>query len=317
MGLKIEGLSCVRCKAYLFSEDDIVYCPICGAPHHRDCYEVLGHCALEQLHGTDMQYSREKAQENIDIIEHKAQKTDISYKDEDESISTCSMCGTKYESIFRRCPKCGTPDFSKINSFAAFDFLGGVAPDQIIEDDITADDIKRFVATNTHRYVPKFASINNKKKVSWNWMAFLFPSGWMLSRKMYKGGIIAGVLQSVITLLSYPFQRVILSSGFDAQNAVSSLEAFNILFESTPKIGIAILALAFISSVLMLLLRVIFALYGDYFYKNYVISSIKKIRLESEDMAEDYRKKGGVSLILFFLGLMLTQYIPAILASLL
>ncbi len=317
MSLKIEGLSCVRCKAYLFSEDDIVYCPVCGAPHHRECYEALGHCALEQFHGTDMQYSREKEQENKDIIAQKEQKTDNSHNNKDDGISTCNMCGTKYESILRRCPKCGTPDFSKINSFSGFDLLGGIAPDQVIEDDITADDIKRFVATNIHRYVPKFASISNKKKVSWNWMAFLFPSSWMLSRKMFKGGIIAGVLQSVITLLSYPFQRAVFSSGFDTQNAASSLEALNKLFESTPKIGIAILALAVISSILELLLRVVFALYGDYFYKNYTITSIKKIRLESEDMDNDYRKKGGVSLLFFFLGIMLTQYIPAILVSLL
>ena len=32
MSLNTEGVSCVRCHAYLFPEDDIVYCPVCGAP---------------------------------------------------------------------------------------------------------------------------------------------------------------------------------------------------------------------------------------------------------------------------------------------
>ena len=49
MSLNTEGVSCVRCHAYLFPEDDIVYCPVCGAPHHRECYNQLGHCALEEM----------------------------------------------------------------------------------------------------------------------------------------------------------------------------------------------------------------------------------------------------------------------------
>ena len=63
MSLKTEGVSCVRCHAYLFPEDDIVYCPVCGAPHHRECYEQLGHCAMEEFHGTDRQYDIVKARE--------------------------------------------------------------------------------------------------------------------------------------------------------------------------------------------------------------------------------------------------------------
>ena len=67
MSLNTEGVTCVRCHAYLFPEDDVVYCPVCGAPHHRECYNELGHCALEEFHGTDKQYDRvaeEKNREN-------------------------------------------------------------------------------------------------------------------------------------------------------------------------------------------------------------------------------------------------------------
>ena len=61
MSLNEKGLSCAGCKAYLFEEDDIVYCPVCGAPHHRECYNRTGHCALEELHGTENEYDAEKA----------------------------------------------------------------------------------------------------------------------------------------------------------------------------------------------------------------------------------------------------------------
>ena len=42
---------CAFCKAILFDDDDVVYCPECGAPHHRECYNSLGHCARIELHG--------------------------------------------------------------------------------------------------------------------------------------------------------------------------------------------------------------------------------------------------------------------------
>ena len=39
------------------------FCPVCGTPHHRECYEQLGHCAMEEFHGTDRQYDIVKAKE--------------------------------------------------------------------------------------------------------------------------------------------------------------------------------------------------------------------------------------------------------------
>ena len=58
MSFEEEKKSCSVCHAYLFDEDDTVYCPECGAPYHRECYNKLGHCALEEYHGTPEQYDR-------------------------------------------------------------------------------------------------------------------------------------------------------------------------------------------------------------------------------------------------------------------
>ena len=65
----------------------------------------------------------------------------------------------------------------------------------------TAEQARKFVLTNTHRYIPKFAVMNPKNKASWNWMSFLFPCGWFLSRKMYKSGIVIGLLSIIATVL--------------------------------------------------------------------------------------------------------------------
>ena len=77
MSTKETKRVCSLCHAYLFEDDDVVCCPVCGAPHHRECYEQLGHCALEKDHVTENQYDLLKAREQE---EAKKQPKNESYK---------------------------------------------------------------------------------------------------------------------------------------------------------------------------------------------------------------------------------------------
>lgn len=53
---RYSGLCCPVCKVKFKDDDDIVVCPVCGAPHHRSCYNQTGRCAYEQFHGTESQW---------------------------------------------------------------------------------------------------------------------------------------------------------------------------------------------------------------------------------------------------------------------
>ncbi len=277
MDLKSGEISCVRCKAYLFNEDDVVYCPVCGAPHHRECYNALGHCALDELHGTEKEYSREKIEEKKQQIEEEKQE-----------------------------PKRDTSFYGGMGAFSEFDFLGGVPADYDLGDSVTANEAKNFVVANTHRYIPKFAVLNKKNRISWNWLAFLFPAGWMFSRKMYKGGIIAALLTIVANCLSYPLSLKLYSLGFDTNGYFA--ENLSGITDMLPQIGLAVIFLALAGTFFDLGIRLVSALFGDYIYKNHTISCIKKIKAESTDEIADYRKKGGTNLLLFFLGSFIVQY---------
>lgn len=317
MSLKIEGCSCARCKAYLFSEDDIVYCPVCGAPHHRDCYDALGHCALEELHGTDMEYSREKEIEALEKAQEKAQEK-AEEKNETENgtdENVCGMCGEHYSKDLGRCPRCSAPNFSRISSVYGFDFLGGVPADYKLDENVTAEDARKFVAANTQRYIPKFATLTGKKKISWNWMAFFFPSQWMLSRKMFKSGILIGILYLTVTLLTLPF-AVEISSMTMAETG-SYMEAAMRIAEVIPQMSKTVVILYFAAFFAEIILRVLCAMFGDYMYKDYTLNSIKKIKTESEDIPFEYRKRGGVNLLWFLIATMVLQYLPSILLTIL
>ncbi len=272
MSLKNAECSCVRCRSYLFNEDDVVYCPVCGAPHHRDCYNALGHCALEELHGTENEYCRK----TVEVKEEKAEE--------------------KPEKI----------EFNPMHGFTEFDFLGGVPADYDLGEGVKAEEAKRFVLTNTHRYIPKFAVLNRNNKFSWNWMAFLFPAGWMFSRKMYKGGIITAMLTIMANCLSYPMSEGIYSLGFN-QNTFFA-DSISSMSDLISQVGLAAIILALLGGIFDLGIRIVSALLGDYIYKKHCIRTIKNIKANSEDVAVDYRKKGGMSMIFFFLGAIFVQY---------
>lgn len=310
MSLKTEGVTCARCHAYLFDDDDIVYCPVCGAPHHRDCYNELGHCALEEFHGTDKQYDKIKAAEET-VSAKEAQRGHTG--ENAEGKITCQMCRESYDFSLNSCPKCGAPNIAKAGgSFVSFDFLGGVPADCDIGDGVTADEAKRLVAANTPRYIPKFAVLNKNNRASWNWMAFFFPSAWMLSRKMYKNGIITGLLTVIATLLYLPLSSAVYNLGFVGNETYADIA--NNIFAHISDIGVGVIISAMLGFIFNIAIRVVSAVFGDYLYKNYTISTVKKIRLESEDMDYDYRKKGGVNIFLFLIGVMAVQYLPAIIA---
>ena len=310
MSLKTEGVTCVRCHAYLFDDDDVVYCPVCGAPHHRECYNELGHCVLEALHGTDKQYDKLKAAEET-VPADEAERGHTGENAEGEI--TCQMCHESYDFSLNACPKCGAPNVAKAGgSFVNFDFLGGVPADCDIGEGVTAEEAKRLVAANTPRYIPKFAVLNKKNRASWNWMAFLFPCEWMLSRKMYKNGVAAGLLTVMASILYLPLSNAIYNLGYVGNETYTDIIVN--AAEHISDIGAAVMVFAVLGFVLNLAIRIVSGVFGDYLYKTYTIDTVKLIRAESDDADYDYRKRGGVNMFLFLIGFMAVEYLPSIIA---
>lgn len=286
MSIITEGQSCVRCKSYLFSEDDVVYCPICGAPHHRECYNALGHCALEELHGTENEYRPPEPK-----TEDTESKNNVNENDD-----------------------INNQDFLRNNGFTVFDLLGGVPADYKIEENVTANDAKKFVLANTHRYIPKFATLSDKNKISWNWAAFLFPAAWMISRKMYKKGILCGLLTLIATLFSIPFNIAINNLGIFPTG--SYMEYADSIADNFSSIGLSVTIFCLISLIFNITIRVVSALFSDYWYKNHSVVCIQRIKKNSDDLDLNFRKKGGVNILWFFLTTMVLEYIPMIIMSL-
>lgn len=284
MSIQQKGISCALCHAYLFEEDDTVYCPVCGAPHHRECYNSIGHCALEEFHGTEKEYKKPVIEEQPKAEQPKQTKR-VVFTDEDE--------------LFKAYPH--------------IDFLGGVKPDYKLAKDVTAKEAANFVLSNTMRYIPKFVRLNKKNKISFNFLAFLFPCGWFLSRKMYKNGIVSGLLSVIAALFSIPLENTLFNLGI--LESASYYQMFEKISNHIGEIPIAVVVASFIGTMFNLTIKLVCALFGDYWYKEHTIKTIKQIKSTSEDIAFDFRKKGGVNIFLFFIGAFAVQYLPMIIST--
>jgi hypothetical protein len=195
------GVRCPVCNKKFAQTDDIVVCPICGAPHHRDCYRIKNECAFveEHLSGNVWHAPREQSSE--------------------EDARTCAVCGTKVPKDALFCQVCGanlnTPDApprgvrsgaagqgSQRDSYgrdfpgAAFvhdplyTVYGGVEPDSEI-DGIPVADYATFIGASSAYFLPRFRDMEGSgRSVSPNFPALLLNFVYYFYRRMYLIGFV-------------------------------------------------------------------------------------------------------------------------------
>ena len=88
------GNPCPYCGKNFESGDDIVVCPECGTPHHRDCYKEHSACANEEKHGENFEWKSAS-------VPH-VHKPEPGENSNAEKV-VCSNCGTENPGISRYC----------------------------------------------------------------------------------------------------------------------------------------------------------------------------------------------------------------------
>lgn len=318
------GTRCIVCSEKFTSDDDVVICPDCGTPYHRDCYKNQGSCVNTILHQNGGSWKP---------------SYDVGAGDGECSDTVCKFCGYTNPPLTLFCQRCGMPssginnDMSGSGSFEQryggmginndvnaynrnansgiplnpyfvnfSDPLCGFNPEEEVEG-VKMWELGDFVGTNTHYYLPLFKQFKDLgRKFSLNFPAMLFPELYFSYRKMPLLAFAALILR----MLSRIPQFIYIFSGASGYGIISEFASqFNVN-------GSAFQGVMLIGSAIYYALMFTFGFFGNKLYYNHTIRKIKKVREANSGMEirAALSRKGGTSALLLslFICLMAIPY---------
>lgn len=207
------GQPCTSCRSVIAEGEDIVVCPNCGSPYHRECYKKEGKCINTALHESGESWKPELSATGTNVGESAA-----------AAIVACKNCGTENSSENAFCKECGAPINMEKAAGAIYQrikqddaaggtatFGGGFAPFPNVTrlnqdsdvDGITVGEYNSYVGRSWMYFLPKFLRFSKQNtKLSFNFCAFFFPHLYFFYRKMLPMGIAMLVLTTILSLPS-------------------------------------------------------------------------------------------------------------------
>ncbi|MCH5198306.1 MAG: DUF2628 domain-containing protein [Oscillospiraceae bacterium] len=232
--MRYTGVKCVLCGEVFEENSDAVVCPVCGAPHHRTCWQNSGKCAMSSAHSEgytwifpeEIKQARQSEEKKNEPIND---NPEIKLKN-GENIIPCPRCGSaNYENDIY-CLRCGAKlngensdnASNRENTFeeggeneffgspfkrdgrtngyydsirSDFDRFGGISPDAPV-DGIPCAEYSDYVGgKKPGKIIRKISTIERyDRKLSWTWSALLLGPIWYFWRKMIKEGVIFSLI---------------------------------------------------------------------------------------------------------------------------
>lgn len=254
MASKYFNEICPVCEKQFAEEgDDIVVCPDCGTPYHRECYCSKGECVYKEKHKDGFVW-KSRTSEIVDQLKEHEQAM-LEREEKQETI----------------------PPPSAKQDFKAWAALEQKRIQEAYEEQkrqqaeiegITIDEFAAFIGKNVLYYIPLFQRFSkNKSRVSFNLTAGLLCPLQQLYRKMN----LFGLLISVIPILSY-IPLILYGTGTE-NSALVNFFGGNVQQAS---------AFVSLSGYAVFALMLVIMLFNDYFYMRWCIKRINKIKARFE-----------------------------------
>lgn len=159
--MKYSNYKCPVCNNQFTEDDDVVVCPDCGTPHHRECYIHKGKCFNWDKHGTNEPIEVEF----VDVEENENMQENTDFFQHESTENTTENTQEIVQEIFEEFKN--NKDYSLNGKHISF--------------------YEAAIGKNQKYYVPRFMLMEKSKKaMSWNIAGFFVPLAWCLYRKMYK-----------------------------------------------------------------------------------------------------------------------------------
>lgn len=182
------GIDCPVCGKKFEDGEDIVTCPVCGTPSHRECYQKNRGCINFDKHsdGFEFKVKKENPEQQVDKIPFLSPEV----SDDESAHATVAV------------PAMDSPNVSIEDiRIELGDTIGGE----------NSKEVASVVKKNTPFYVRKFEKLERKKsKITWNLPAILFGPYWFFYRRMSKvGSFVLG-----LEIVAHAFITVIFRDSF-------------------------------------------------------------------------------------------------------
>ncbi len=329
--MDFKGKNCPVCSEKFKEDDDVVVCPKCGAPYHRDCFAEKGKCIFPDLHKQGKAWKATLNSEETEDIEEN--------NEDDKDLVVCRHCGHKNSKDSIVCEKCGdfltAPTF--IGNFADMDeedfenfkeqmrnaspmfqsgnfYVNGIGQYNGVDknenfEGASVEEATHFVGSNSLYYLPIFSRIKKFRTSRFNFAAFIFGGGWYFYRKQYLKGTLITLLTMIVTIaqsfvdyfwaneLFENLEKALSESGV----ALSYTEYYNWIAQNYSTQQIAIMCLPYIFWLIRLAIIVFCGIFANKGYYKHTVKSIKKIKnknpdLENKELFKKLTKKGGINL---------------------
>lgn len=309
-----NGKKCDGCAGMMYDGEDIVVCPECGTPQHRECYNKNNACVNAHLHAEGFDWQKANiVPEEPKPVEEKPDSVPVF--DAQSGMPEISLPLFNADSI--------VIDNKTVSTSTEF-------------NGIKIKDAVNYIQINAHRYIKKFIKNENKKNfVSWNWGAFFFTPAWFFYRKLYKAGAFFLTITVAAALIVTPYLSIIdesyavlepmleefrVATEAYSENQNETTEAAvqaiaDRLFAETKKVMPYILA---VDAVTFVLPCSVAAIMANSLYRKKMLEDISFARRATSDpniQRYSLLRRGGVSLFAGFAAFMAESYLPSIIMS--
>ncbi len=305
--MRYTGNICDVCKNPFTDTDDVVVCPECATPHHRECYRENGGCVNEHLHGENFTWTP-SVQASVATDEAPKAHT-----------VTCPNCSAQVPSGTEVCPNCGMKFvvFGKnlVEIMENLEAENQKADNNDQTQDTDSEDIFRgpypqndktlghktntlgvFMRGNADYYIRKFKKKDMGGGLGFNFAAFFFGPYWFFYRKLYKPGIIFLTIEVCISLFATP--AVTNYYNF----CVNTFPSLNLDDPAVLESAVAAISgdvgTLMIATTLNIIVGILCGLLANKHYLTYTLSALKHIGKTAKNREEKvsfFSKFGGVS----------------------
>lgn len=275
--MNYTNYKCPVCNNQFTDEDDIVVCPECGTPHHRECYIQNSVCANVDKHGTNGPIEVEFVD-----VEEKEEITETETTD-NKTENPQQIINEIFEEM-----NSGNKDYMLNGKHVSF--------------------YEAAIGKNQKYYIPRFMLMDKTQKgISWNIAGFFVPFAWCLYRKMYKlAAIIFALYALMIGTIGFSimsneaivnsitecaeedpnfYENILLYNSKDSNVSLTEkqMELNKLTTEYRPPMPIQIL-----SYIITYGIRIIMGLYATNMYYKKLTKSVEKV--DTLDISADMKR---------------------------